>query len=859
MSIFVTKDRRKGAILDQTKIFKHTLKRILLKSLAYTLATVLVLLPLRYINGCGHYVDFEASRMVFFDPQLQGESAMSPFVFSFDYLQPETGDPEKLDYQQNCREWAVYLGDVSEEEVFQVIYEGPVDRFLSSLETGQLDRQFPGNRFVKKLQTPAHKDALDYLTMAFKAEFSQFANQDPWGFGDSNAIPFGSVEVLDVVKEKLKTLQDPFLRQRYAYQQVVHARYLQDYSLCIDTYDQFFGETSSKKSIVAPWGLLHKAYAVEMLGDTVQSNLLLSQVFDQCHSKKVRAVVGFYQDYRERTLELAKTPEEKALVNVLSCMRQNGPMLSRLRQIAEWTPQSPYWPQLLSREINKMENWLLTPELTFFSANINMLYDTLQGVSEELALSEPDNPYQRSRTAQDLRYLGELQALVEKLLPQAPAEKRDFMHLAAAHLAVLAKQPARAEQHLNAVKAPAHTAVAWQRTVQDLLLLPQLLDITTAAAKTQVLDLFKQLRESKYKPQHKFNMYAKLELYYSRLYHRKGDLITAALLYNRCVHIPVNAYRGSKYYKYMAYFDRYASLEQMDQLLALLGKKDHTPFEQFLLAPLNMSERPYYFSVPEEIAEEEQWWYGEKPTYGIKEPITPSREQLLDLKGTIALRQHNLPVALAAFQQLPPTYWDSTYAFRYYLHRDPFVDTKSMAWESPELTNFSKAVIVEEWIKQEAKAKQSGQTSAEAHYLLANLAYNISYWGNSWMMFSYGKTYAEFAVNTGGEYYSFHPNARKYFNEYYNLSEATKHYLKALSSSKDPELNALCMLMLGQCEQKQQELVDMRSRRYWWDDDPEKKKFISPQFREAQRLYGETEAFQQQLLKCPELDAYFEK
>jgi hypothetical protein len=834
-------------------------KGILLRTLVYALALVLVLLPLRYTNGCGFDVNLEAIRMVFFDPQLQDKSEMSPFVFSFDVYQPETGDPEKLDYRQNCREWAAYLGDVSEEEVFQIIYEIPSDRFLSGLETGQLARQFPGNRFIKKLQTPAHKDALEYLAMAFKAEFSQFADRDPWGFGDTNTIPFGSGEVLDVVKEKLKTLQDPFLRQRYAYQQVVHARYLEDYNLCIDTYDQFFGQENGKKSIIAPWGLLHKAYAVEMLGDTVQSNLLLSQVFDQCHSKKVRAVVGFYHDYRERTLEAAKTPKDKALVNVLSCMRQNGPMLARLRQIEEWTPQSPYWPQLLSREVNKMENWLLTHELTFQSADINMLYDTLRGVSEELALSEPENPYHRSRTEQDLRYLGELQALVEKLLPQAPAEQRDFMHLAAAHLAVLAKQPTRAEQYLNAVKAPAHTAVAWQRTVQDLLLLPQLLDITTADAKTQILDLFRQLRESKYKPHHEFNMYTKLELFYSRMYHRKKDLITAGLFYNRCMNIPVNAYRGSNYYQYMAYFDRYASLEEIDKLLALLDKKDHTPFEKFLLAPLDKAERPYYVSDAE-IPEEERWWYGDSPpTYGVGEPIAPSREQLLDLKGTIALRQHNLPLALEAFQQLPSTYWDSTYAFRSYLHRDPFANTKSMAWESPELANFSKAVIVEEWIKLEAKTKQSGQNSSEAHYLLGNLAYNISYWGNSWMMFSYGKTYAEFALNTGGEYYSFHPNARKYFDQYYNLSEATKHYLKALSTSKYPELNALCMLMLGQCEQKQQELADMRSRRYWWDDDPAKKKPMSPHFREAQRLYSETEAFQQQLLKCPELEAYFEK
>ena len=80
--------------------------------------------------------------------------------------------------------------------------------------------------------------------------------------------------------------------------------------------------------------------------------------------------------------------------------------------------------------------------------------------------------------------------------------------------------------------------------------------------------------------------------------------------------------------------------------------------------------------------------------------------------------------------------------------------------------------------------------SAKANYLLGNAFYNMSYYGNSWMMVSYwwsvSDIYKEGKVN----------------KNYFSLETAKAYYKKAMEASPTPSFAALNLRLMGICEKQ---------------------------------------------------------
>ncbi len=471
---------------------------------------------------------------------------------------------------------------------------------------------------------------------------------------------------------------------------------------------------------------------------------------------------------------------------------------------------------------------------------------------EEEALLQTNTPYLRINERKDLKYATQLLDLATRLLVQNQSKhQEDWLHLAIAHLAILGKKPLLAQMHLNAVDTPTNEVLKWQITVQKLLILPQLENIGTERTKTQVADLFKDLQLVNYQVPHEWGMYSKLLLYYSRLYQGKKDLVTAGLFYNRARSVPINARRASDYYHPIAYFDRYASIEDIDRLLKLHDRVPQTAFDRFLLAPCTEAEKKHY--------EQTNWTTLDEKWLTQHGWALPTREALLDLKGTLAFRERRYKLAQAAFAQIPADYWEDNYYFKYHLKEDLFANTSKMAWQGRPIKKFNKALALTRWVELEQQAIGTDrEKAAEAHYLLGNACYNTSYWGSSWMMFSYGRTDAEpFGTNRNNWHlFAFWAQSKRFFAQYYGLSDALQHYRRVLDLSKDKELKAKAMYMLIACDQISHRAYAFAAsdKKYW---DREEPNYRSPYLRFFKKHFAGTGMYKARHSACPELKDYF--
>jgi hypothetical protein len=832
------------------------MKRLLRGGVDALLVLGFILVPFRTTEGCIFSANHESYRIFFFVPSINLPSDLDPFIFNQNYLIEYDADPEDLDHWKNSQEWAANFKGVSAGEVYKVIYNTSGERFLSYLKTNQLKEHFKGNQFVKKLLLPKNRDYLDYLIFAFEIEFRRNYDQNLWG--DSwNALPKQFNEKWDQLflkaKKRLSSTKTPFIQQRYAYQLIKYAELDNDQKFCLDTYHKYFSDKKAQSSILHAWLLNYLGNLAIRHKEYLKGCQFLAKSFDQSALKKPLVVQHFPHEYLDTLLLQSKNKNDQALFLVMNSLSQKGPALNRLQQLASLAPQSKYWTSLLGREINKLEDWLLTPRLTFYSKYEDWLLDPVKKLPpEEEVLPHPGHSYLRVNEQKDIKYGKKLLALVKQLLVHKQSKvQKDWLHLATAQIAILTKQPLLAQKHINAVVAPADQIIKWQKTVQHLLLLPQVQDISKDDVQTQIAILFRELQENKKQLPHEWGVYPKLLLFYSRKFHAKNDLVTAGLLYNRARSVPVNARVASEYYHPIAYFDRYSSLKDLNKLLRLREKGPNTHFEHFLLAPCTEAEKKHYEHIRWTTID--QKWLD---TYGW---ALPTNEALLDLKGTLAFRERRYKVARETFSKLPLNYWQNTYEFKYFLKKDIFSIPQKMAWQGRATRSFSKATALTHWVELEKQAIGTDrEKAAEAHYLLGNACYNTSYWGSSWMMFSYGRTDAEPIGTKRDDWHipAFWAQSKRFFAQYYCLSDAIHHYQKVLEFSKDKELKARATYMLIACDKISHRAYAFAAsnKDYWEREEPN---YRSPYAHFFKKHFTTTKIYKARFSTCPTLKDYF--
>jgi len=771
----------------------------------------------------------ESYRIAMFNAEISGMSQYRPFYYSSNILNTYLPDPALLDAGLNCTEWQLQLGkDVLLGDIDVILNKTNPDLFLTLHENNELQAFFEGNTFIKALLKAEKSEMLRYLVYAKQNEFYNFLIDNPWGDIDESAAIERSKLITDILTEGQKeaqTTKNTFLKLRYAYQLVRMYHLTAQYQSCIEVYDTYFG-SATPLGIIGWWALQHKALSLDNLGNQQQANYLYSIVFEHCASKKMRCYMAFNNEKSmlDATLNLAKTSEEKAAVYALSAFKSPGKALDLIIKIYSLNKQSPHLAALIMREINKLEDWIITPELTDNSP-------TAYHSSYPYSFDDTYTEARKTNKINDLAYLQSLVSFLKQLYPQTNGELQSFVAIGLAHLYLIANDVANARIYLDKINTDAPETVLRQKSIDELMVSIYTEDIENQQIQNKIAANLLYLENLATNDNQIYKTLYSIVAKLSNKYRENGNTAIAGLLKMRS-----ERYKGEQkneedeyaydfyfegdYYWKIAYFDMYADTQNMDKLIELIQKKNKSKFE----------------------------------TYLTQQELN-SVEAYLDLKGTIAFRNNDLQTAYNTFSQIAPEFWQNTYHFNDNLNEDPFVP-KGHNVERTYNYRFNKAAFVKQLIDLQKEAEQNPSKALENYIKLGNAFYNCTYWGNSWMMMYYGwSTYISkygFMNSMGYSYGNQSKMVNDAWADYFSCQRARSYFQKVYNETTDNEQKAYSCFMLYSCDRMK--FLATESLKEW--DEPEGT-FTSEYVRTMYLDFGNTSTYQH--FSCATLDFYVQK
>lgn len=748
-----------------------------MKSKIFTLALLVSLfLTQGNLKACGYW-EFEWEyRPMTFQAQLPWMQSMSPFVYTtaslFYNLNP---DPMGNDRIRNITEWQKATSkDISIDDIYAIQYNTDPTAFINSFEKSGL-KEYQSNSLIKYLTADKkHKDILDYLVFAKKAESTEYdfldANFEEWQ-DNPNQVPNASIvqknELLAEAQAKLKAVKSPFLKERYAFQVVRLSWQLEQYQEASEAFDTYF-KAVNPNSLMSVWAGLFKAMSLDRLERKADANLFYIQVFENSDEKKLRSVQLY--NYNIPTPSTF-TNKEKSVEIVLKSIQNPGRTLDSIQNIHNLDKNSQYVTFMVMREINKLEDWLISS--VYLKSEENPFSQAYQYSWDD---SEETTETKKQNLETDLQYLKRLKTFVITLRNETKQQdEKDYYAIALAHLSLLEENGEDAKTYLAAISTKADPSIVLQKSIENIWLSIKTDDITTDSFKKNYVSEIKKLKTQLLTTPYKFKnendqsyenyrIFYTLDLALANEYKKKGDIVSYCLLKNisNKDRNPDGSFwytsePASDYYGVMRQMDFNASVSDMDKLIALLQKTNKNEFEEYIC------DQPF-------------------------NPIDAYR----DLKGTIAFRNRDLQTAYEAFADMKQDFWDTTYYFKDYLNEDPFIPKNLYSQESRDFTyKFNKTQFVKTLLDLEKTAKGSDpKKSTDAYLKLGHAFFNTTYWGNSWMMVSYGWSGSD-------AYYGNTKVLEPWRSAYMTASIAQEYYEKAYKKAQTKEQKAYATLMLS--------------------------------------------------------------
>ena len=725
------------------------------------LAVSLALLITVQAGACGWGDDYETLRLAFFKADTPGMEKFKPAYYTEHYLNTDIiqSDADRL---RNCAEWQHKLGKgVLTDDIYQIQYNTPPEEFRKQYDAKQLKSYFKGNTFIKALLRAENKAYLQYLIFAKEMEYEGGSSQTSWeswddegprNYWDSNEDTIVDYSRFVPIEKRLAACKDRFLEERYAFMLIRYGRK----DNVVPLYNRYF-ENSTTTTVLKSWAMLFRAYAAN---DKAEQNYYLSRCFDLCDEKVISVLQGYNLEEKNNTLKLAKNDHERAVIIAIHAMRDPGPVFNAIKEVNRLAPGSEY-----AKNYRK-----------------------------------------------DIKYLRSFRKyLIELYGRAAVGNNQDFMAAALAHLSFMDDDIQDGYKYASAISDNAKPSIQVQKYTELALVNVKQNDITTPEVKQQLYNAFTKIQgiaitDSSYNK----SLYTLLTLLAAE-YNKKGDIATANLLF-----LKADTYKYTDYgynpistekfsYTYLGYLDKYAKSSDVDNLIALIDKKNKTPFEKF-----------------------------------ICKGTTTVREYYLDFKGRQAFRENNLKLAYETFKQIPDTIAKEILIYAEDDSIDPFFPA-ILDYGRPAVKNqktFSKLSFIKEITDLENK------TDAKSYLRLGHAYYNTSYRGNAWFM----STYYQGSVGREVTFGSLLTNKKQYSSgNYAQLTLAHNYYMKAFKAATNNEQRAMAVLMLHTCE---------RYYNYRQNYSLEEKRIYKPTrwVKDFYGKYSNTATFKR--YSCPDLEYY---
>ena len=725
-----------------------------------------LLLPCKVAEACGFWVYPGEYRFWLLQPDIVNEPDLTPFYFASSYLYKGDQYAGKQPYlEQNINEWYKKADHkASKKDIDSLLNATSPQAFVD--EQKDLAKK---NSFMHYLLHPKQKELYEYIQLSKKVE-QITANPDPW---DEQNYPKRPITgVIDDLKKLRSATNDSFVKLRTAFQLVRLFNLNAQSKEAEKIYDAWIAPVKTES-----WIKTAALYQIALNYGGPHGNYLRSKVFDMGGYNRTMCLVRFDSKSADEAIKLTKSQHEKNVIRAMKIFNYPGRSLDEIKQIYASEPRYKELPFLLLREINKVEDWLLTNKVTDFPTPAvygNDYWDNYEYIDNAAVNYRNDKAYSK-----------ELSDFLHIMIANSSEKQKALLHLYAAHIDMLNKEYVSSSGHLTEAGQQKNLL---QNVKTQIAINRYLLHLENGFDKNAEAEFMAIIKT----PDQRLGIYDagimknQLILYTARKMINKEDKARGLLLLSKTNRafgdLPISNYKTV----YQEIEER-ANEEDFHIMLKIFDKKNKTSFEQFVCEKKIHS--------PMEIYE----WYEDDST-----TLKWNRDKLLDCLASWYLRQHRLNDAFSILKKLPDTLWNQ-YPYNYYIGGNPFYLNfyRSHPVTKEDKRSLNKKQVIEEMIHLEALAKKDKNKTAECYYQLANAWYNMSYYGKNWLMvrqwWSVNEPYP----------WSSPPKKTSFYDDYYGCLQAKQYYDQAIRFTNDKQLAALCFFMSGNCNANYQHYMRM--------------------------------------------------
>lgn len=715
------------------------------------------------IIGCGPGIDPYDYYTSFFQNDLGNDKALQPFYytgFSFLYDEEEPTSREDvlviewLNYTkvQNKKDAMDFIINYSHKDLSTLYYHLEKNKPLSVPDSVKR------NEMTKYFMASKDFETLGYIMYAKKVEPFVTSYYNNW-----DATP---VDSLKMHKQLLSGIQlynaskTDFIKLKYGYQIMRLAFYNNEAADAILYYDKYIA-TNKTSSVLQELSLAMKAGALYRTGKEAQAAYLYSKVFASTDVKKISNYTSFKwangtnDKILEDAMSFCTSNKEKANLLALASLGKTGNVLSSLQNTLSIDAKNELLKTLVVREINKLEETLLTPSIST-EAGGKAFYFTWNDMNSDSAFASQKD------------YAKKVVSFLEEASNKVVSNDKGFYYISAAYVSYMRRDLKEAKDFLALAKKQdlrQREKDQWQLT--DLLVKVNETEKIDPAFEESILPSVKWMYEKAEKEKAKainYYEYKQWKNFYrnfftevmAKKYHKQKDFIKETLSVG-AADMPSEEVQDGEYSFGNGINFLHDNLQSADVnlLYGLMTLDKKTKFDDFLLSHNSIKEK-----------------------------------DVIDFAGTAYLRDYDYQQAINWFSK------SSAKNSQKKIEKNPFIDLLYDREErlSNEKITTSKLDFAKEMLRLENLIKTDAANADKYYYKIALGMYNMTYYGHAWELVAY--------YRSGSDGYSIPKDANTFQKEYYGCFKAHDYFKKAVDVSSNKEFKARALFMMAKCSQK---------------------------------------------------------
>lgn len=697
---------------------------------------LLCLISTTKTKACGYYPYGEDVRFSMLKPAYIFPHSASYFFYDakqFSFPSNPVKSHLSGKYEENLNLWSILLQNkASKKDIYNAIYEA---------NGKELKNKKSSNLAIRQLNLPENKDVLNYLFFAKSISHLNEITNDPWEKRADDLSPERNKMIAKCIINSHKT-RSKELKRRYAHLAIRLAYYNNDKDKLNQLYRSYFNRNELNDALDF-WALHFK---VQFAKSSSQRNLDAALVFAHSPEKRLQASKKIDSEFSfEECLSMVKTDLERSSLHFAYAVKSARPSFHHLREFSKNESDENKLLFLTLREVNKLEDWLLTPYFTAFEPTSHTTWE--DSITGNMLLK---------RVVKDRQYAQEVSAWVREIRASKNL-KNEWWSTIELYLDYMAGVSAGNLDRLDLERNKENLEVNQKDFLDKMYALSKISNATGEGLSELGLEnLVFRLKESN---QFLFTVGRALE--FSGAKTEAASILSKVNVdddYSDNVFWKTknrNTTIGSDYYyDYYFYMDAAYHVEEVQAIIDYLKTgKTQSKFDTWKSLTLQKD-----------------------------------LNRLYDLVGSKHLRKDNLEAALVSFKKIETSFWNE-FRFTEYLDNDPFDNNFISNDIHASNKSYTKPEIIEKLIKLKAKVAAShGDQKAKNAFLVANCYRNMTYHGNSWLMRRYW--WSGNHMNAGFED----------DKEYIQANKAKKYYLLAMESAESEKFAAMSLRLAGACE-----------------------------------------------------------